>query len=306
MSDTLVQHLREARAIEAGLIPTLKVHIATTPPGEHRERLEQHLDETRAHEQALARRLEELGHGGEDPLRQVLSRISAPVGLGLGLARGAARAMLALIGLPLSLFREAGALDADRVLRNVRADAASEALEVATYTAVERLAAASGDQTTARLAAEIRASEERMLEYLRAVVVELADDLAGGPPATGRPGEREPEPQRIPVRERGDGAQARAPGSQPPTPSEPPAPAHVSEEPELVAEVAEPGAEQPAGPELEVDEPWEGYDRMKAREIERRLEDASDELAAVVRLYEAGGKNRQTVIRAAQRRLRVP
>jgi hypothetical protein len=79
----------------------------------------------------------------------------------------------------------------------------------------------------------------------------------------------------------------------------------VSEEPELVAEFGEPGAEEEAGAEVEVAEPWEGYDRMKAAEIEQRLADASDELAAVVRLYEAAGKSRQSVLRAAERRLRL-
>jgi hypothetical protein len=44
---------------------------------------------------------------------------------------------------------------------------------------------------------------------------------------------------------------------------------------------------------------------MKAAEIDQRLQDASDELAAVVRLYELGNKHRQTVIRAAERRLRT-
>ncbi|HET8673787.1 MAG TPA: hypothetical protein VFL87_09140 [Thermoleophilaceae bacterium] len=56
---------------------------------------------------------------------------------------------------------------------------------------------------------------------------------------------------------------------------------------------------------MEIAEPWEGYDRMKVAEIQRRLEDSSDEVAAVVRLYESAGKNRQTVLRAAERKLRI-
>jgi hypothetical protein len=74
----------------------------------------------------------------------------------------------------------------------------------------------------------------------------------------------------------------------------------VSEEPELVAEFGPP---EEAGAEVEIAEPWEGYDRMKAAEIEQRLVDASDELVVVVQLYEANGRNRQTVLRAADRRL---
>jgi hypothetical protein len=208
--------------------------------------------------------------------------------------------------LPLSLVRGPGSSAADRVLRNVRAEAASSALEAATYTAIERLAEVAGDEETARLAAQLRTDEEEMLEYLRGAVVELSDRVAGRPHVAGR-GSREERPQATGHRPHaGNGG---APG--PPTPdlrpaTPPPAPpAHVSEEPELVAEFAEPGAEEEAGAEVEVAEPWEGYDRMKAAEIEQRLADASDELAAVVRLYESASKNRQTVLRAADRRLRL-
>src|SRR5689334_19972782 len=38
----------------------------------------------------------------------------------------------------------------------------------------------------------------------------------------------------------------------------PPEPAHISEEPELVEEFAEPGAEDGAGAEVHVQEPWDG------------------------------------------------
>ena len=48
-------------------------------------------------------------------------------------------------------------------------------------------------------------------------------------------------------------------------------PDHVDEEVVLVAEVAEAGAEDGAGPELHVDPPWDGYDEMTAPEIRDRL-----------------------------------
>ena len=185
MSDVLVQYLREARATETGLAQTLQVHIAATPPGDHRARLEQHLEETRAHEGKLASRIDELDEDG-DPLRQALDLVSGPVGYGLGIARGAARAMLSLVGMPLALLRGPEPSAADRVLRNVRAESASEALEVATYTAIERLAEAAGDEQTARLAREIRADEERMLSYLQEAVVELSDRVAGRSQVAGR------------------------------------------------------------------------------------------------------------------------
>jgi len=92
------------------------------------------------------------------------------------------------------------------------------------------------------------------------------------------------------------------PATEPPEPAEP-EPAHVSEEPELVAEVAEQGAEEGAGAELRVDEPWPGYVRMTAAEIRRRLRAQGPEAAAAVRLYEAANKGRSSVLEAAAREI---
>jgi hypothetical protein len=106
---------------------------------------------------------------------------------------------------------------------------------------------------------------------------------------------------------------AREPVERPPAPStatpmpaaEPPAEEeHVDEGAVLVAEVAESGAEDGAGPELEVEEPWENYDRMTAEEIGDRLSAASREAVAAVQLYEAVTKSRDSVLEATERRLR--
>jgi hypothetical protein len=78
----------------------------------------------------------------------------------------------------------------------------------------------------------------------------------------------------------------------------------VSEQPEPVATVADPGAEAGAGAELEISEPWEGYDRMPADEVMEQLSVASVEAAAAVRLYEAAGQSRTDVLNAAEARLR--
>jgi pimeloyl-ACP methyl ester carboxylesterase len=74
---------------------------------------------------------------------------------------------------------------------------------------------------------------------------------------------------------------------------------HVDEGLDEVAESVDDEAEQGAGAEVHVDEPWEGYDTMRVPEIRERLRDASPELAAVVRLYESTHKNRVGVMRAA-------
>jgi hypothetical protein len=81
-------------------------------------------------------------------------------------------------------------------------------------------------------------------------------------------------------------------------------PDHVDEEVVLVAEVAEEGAEDGAGPELHVDEPWDAYDEMTAPQIRDRLAAADPALAAAVNLYEATHKSRRTVIEAAERALK--
>ena len=96
----------------------------------------------------------------------------------------------------------------------------------------------------------------------------------------------------------------------PATPDAPPSvpdeliPDHVDEEPVLVAEVAEEGAEDGAGAELHVDAPWDGYDRMTAADIRDRLTAASAAEAAAVELYESAGKSRRSVLDAAGRALR--
>jgi hypothetical protein len=102
--------------------------------------------------------------------------------------------------------------------------------------------------------------------------------------------------------------------AQPPPPAAPAAepapplraePVHVSEEPTVVAEFAEPGAEDGAGAEVTVDEPWEGYARMSARDVISRLTDAAPAELAAVQLYERAHKQRETVTEAAARQLRA-
>ncbi len=82
-------------------------------------------------------------------------------------------------------------------------------------------------------------------------------------------------------------------------------PDHVDEGLVLVAEAAEEGAEDGAGPELHVDPPWDGYDDMTAADIRDRLAAASAAEAGAVELYEATHKSRRSVLEAAERALRA-
>jgi hypothetical protein len=118
---------------------------------------------------------------------------------------------------------------------------------------------------------------------------------------------RQPPTERTPAeRTPAERKPAAANGGAPPAAESPaPEPVHVSEEPTLVAESAERGAEEGAGAEVHVDEPWSGYRAMTAAEITKRLRTASPAVAAAVSLYEAGGKGRTSVLEAAARRTRA-
>src|SRR3954452_19067274 len=82
------------------------------------------------------------------------------------------------------------------------------------------------------------------------------------------------------------------------------APAHVSEQPELVASYAEPGAEDGPGASVHVVEPWKGYGHMTADDVVARLAAASREELVAVELYERLHRGRRTVLTAAGRQLR--
>jgi hypothetical protein len=78
-------------------------------------------------------------------------------------------------------------------------------------------------------------------------------------------------------------------------------PAHVSEEPVLVREEAERGAEDGAGASVRVQPPWDGYEGMNARAIAARLAGASAAELAAVQLYESTHRGRQSVLQAVER-----
>jgi ferritin-like metal-binding protein YciE len=157
----VVQYLNEAHATEIGLIRVLQSQIAMTPRGSYRDGLQTHLRETRDHAKRVEDRLAEL-----DEKR-------GPTQLLLGVGQGLISQALALSKTPLDLLR--GSSGEEKVLKNAKDAAATEALEIATYTALERLAEQVGDDTTAALAASIRGDEERMLERVMRELPRLAN-----------------------------------------------------------------------------------------------------------------------------------
>ena len=161
----VVQYLTEAHASESALVRVLQSQIAMTPRGSYRTGLETHLTETRNHADRVGRRLKTLDRG------------SNPFMAFVGLWEDLVGQTLALGKTPFDLLRGSGG--EEKVLKNAKDACATEALEIATYTAIERLARAVGDQETAKLAASIRADEEKMLQRILREIPKLTDAVVG-------------------------------------------------------------------------------------------------------------------------------
>lgn len=161
----VLQYVKEARASELALVRVLQSQIAMTPRGSLRSGLEKHLLETRDHAERLRVRAGELEHGFN------------PIALAVGVAEAVTGQALALAKTPLDLVRGTGG--EEKVLKNAKDSSAAEALEIATYTALERLAELAGDTTTAELAASIRKDEEQMLGFLLEEIPALTEAVFG-------------------------------------------------------------------------------------------------------------------------------
>ena len=167
-----MQYLDEAQASEQALVRVLQSQIAMTPRGSYRTALERTCAR-RATTPSASRAPRELGQGG-NPLSAAVGAVESVVGQALALSKT-----------PFDLLRGSGG--EEKVLKNAKDAYASEALEIATYTAIERLAQAVGDDETARLAASIRADEERMLERVLREIPKLTDAVVRADSRATRP-----------------------------------------------------------------------------------------------------------------------
>jgi ferritin-like metal-binding protein YciE len=148
----LIQYLSEAYGKERELEISLQAHIAMTTRPPYKKRLQQHLRETKAHGKALERRIKQLGGGGQGS-QGVVGRMQAA-------AKG-----------PLHMLRGTG--EQEKMLKNAKTEYFNEHEEIATYTAIEVLAAKVGDRETAKLAKGIRREEERMAKFLEGQIKAL-------------------------------------------------------------------------------------------------------------------------------------
>jgi len=157
----VVQYLNEAHATELTLVQELTAQVAMTPASELRSGLQSHLRETRDHAHRIEKRLGQL-EASRNPLLASLGVAETTIGQVVAMAKA-----------PLNLFRGTGG--EEKVLKNVKDACASEALEIATYTALGRLAERTGDTRTAELASSIREDEQKMLDLLLGALPGLTD-----------------------------------------------------------------------------------------------------------------------------------
>ena len=314
----IVQYLNEAHALEVGLAQVLRSQIAMTPEGSYRSGLEKHQRETLTHADRVKARQGALATAGD------------PFAAGVAFMEDIAAQTLALWKAPLDLMR--GATVEEKVLENAKEACAAEALEIATYTALEHVARAAGDEETAELAASIRADEERMLERVtrelpklaRAVAGDTADAVAATADATERVirgGDR--KRSRPASRDRSASAPKRQVAQPAPTAEN----LAISGYDALTAEeisgrlaglsqselAAVDTYERTHGDRstirsrietLRGDEPWKGYDELTVDEIRAALSDGGgddDERADAVRTYERAHKGRAGVMSAVER-----
>jgi ferritin-like metal-binding protein YciE len=322
----VIQYLNEAHATEMGLVRVLQAQIAMTPRGTYRSGLERHLGETRDHAERVRARLNELGGA------------ASAVQTGIGAVETILGQTLALWKTPLDLLR--GRSGEEKVLKNAKDACATEALEIATYTALERLARAVGDEETAELAASIRADEEQMLQRVLREIPKLtaavvgaevegdgsydvtktgAADAARKTARKGAAGTRRTarEARKVPGVARAEGTAKGAVASAEDLP--------IARYDKLTAEqiagrlkdlsqvdLAKVAAyERKTGGRatvlerisaLQADEPWAGYDELTADEVRAALAESDDEERAQrVRDYERAHKNRTSVLGAAER-----
>jgi ferritin-like metal-binding protein YciE len=162
----IVQYLEEAHATEVALIRVLQSQIAMTPRGTLRTALETHLGETHDHADRVRTRIKELQSASRaNPLQAWIGLTEAVVGQALALGKA-----------PLDMVR--GNSGEEKLLKNAKDDCATEGLEIATYTAIERLARQAGDRDTAELAKSILADERRMLDRLLEEIPKLTEAVA--------------------------------------------------------------------------------------------------------------------------------
>jgi ferritin-like metal-binding protein YciE len=159
----LVQYLNDAYGKEKELETSLQAHIGMASRKPYKNRLKDHLKETKNHARLVERRIKKLG--GASTLQTVATKGGEAVSRGVALAKG-----------PLHTVRGTG--EAEIQLKNAITEHSEEGEEIARYTAIETLADTVGDKETAQLARQIRREEERMANFLAKQIPQLMKEVA--------------------------------------------------------------------------------------------------------------------------------
>ncbi|HEY4997450.1 MAG TPA: DUF892 family protein [Solirubrobacteraceae bacterium] len=185
-----MQYLNEAFGTEKRLETALQAHIGMTTRPEYKKRLKEHLSETKRHAREVKAAIKRLGGVAET----VSAPGPQPIAEAAQAVVGGAQKAVALAQGPLHALRGTG--EEEKQLKNAKTEYASEAEEIATYTAIEALAEALGAKEIQRLARSIRRDEERMRSFLEKEIPRLTKavvkaeipaaqrSLASGSPAT--------------------------------------------------------------------------------------------------------------------------
>jgi len=278
-ADKVLQYLEELHVLETHLVSTLTAHIAMTPRSEYRDLLERHRYETRTQVQRIEQRRTELG------------RSSSLLHVVYGAAQDALGQGISIVLAPLNLLRGTGG--EEKLLKNAKDEAASEALEIASYDALEAVAEAVGDAKTAVLAREHRAQEETFLDDLRELIPGLATDVIDAeveghphydPMTTGALDAVRGATQKVKETARGLRGQAET------TTAGQASAAERAVADEVEGEVRGGTASSDDGLAIA------GYDKLSVEEILPKLKPLSPEELAAVDGYERGGRSRKRVL----------
>jgi ferritin-like metal-binding protein YciE len=137
LKQQVVKHIDEALAMEQNVSRMLDGMIATTEDPKIRQGLERHKSETETHIERMQQRLEANG-GSPSVVREATGVVAALMKSVVDMAR------------------------TEKAGRNARDGYATEAMEIAAYQLLERIARKAGDEETAEAARLNREDEERM------------------------------------------------------------------------------------------------------------------------------------------------
>ena len=147
---------------------TLQAHIGLASRATYKNRLREHLSETKRHAKEVSRRIKQLGGTAEridvpgpDALAEVAQMAVAGAQRAAALAQGRVHALR-------------GTSKEEKQLKNARTEYTAEADEIATYTAIITVAESVGDGETAKLARSILREEERMRSFLEKEIPRMA------------------------------------------------------------------------------------------------------------------------------------